>query len=43
MIVKLKCAVREVLMALGLIESPQLQPILLRTQQQPRPQRRGKS
>ena len=40
MIVKLKCAMREVLMALGLIETPRLQPIPLRTRQLPRPTRR---
>lgn len=40
MIVKLTHAMRDVLMALGLIESPRLQPVPLRTQQQPRPQRR---
>lgn len=41
MIVKLKSAMREVLMALGLIETPRLQPVPLRTQQLPRRQRRG--
>ncbi|WP_258167000.1 PA1414 family protein [Pseudomonas sp. N040] len=35
MIVKLKSALREVLVALGLIEPPRLQPIPLRSQQQP--------
>jgi hypothetical protein len=32
MIVKLKDALREVLLALGLIESPRLQPVPLRSQ-----------
>jgi len=41
MIVKLKSAMRDVLMALGLIETPRLQPVPLRTQQLPRRQRRG--
>ena len=40
MIVQLTSALREVLMALGLIESPRLQPIPLRSQQPARRQRR---
>lgn len=41
MIVKLESALREVLMAFGLIETPRLQPVPLHTQQLPRRQRRG--
>lgn len=34
MIIKLKIAMRELLVALGLIESPRLQPVIVRIEQQ---------